>query len=109
MNGRAVALTGGTYGKRFGVNKKLGILFTGSFDYNGLGIDNIQPALDPFSTFAQPFYDDNTIRQYRYYRYRDGGRDGHETAHVCAHHAVRQKTRMNYAQFSTIPLILIGG
>ncbi|MFY9854586.1 MAG: carboxypeptidase regulatory-like domain-containing protein [Terracidiphilus sp.] len=72
MNGRAVALTGGTYGKRFGVNKKLGILFTGSFDYNGLGIDNIQPALDPFSTFAQPFYDDNTIRQYRYYRYRDG-------------------------------------
>jgi predicted Zn-dependent protease len=33
----------------------------------------------------------------------------HETAHVCAHHAVRQMTRMNYAQLGTIPLIFIGG
>ena len=33
----------------------------------------------------------------------------HETAHVCAHHAVREQTRMNYAQLSTIPLIFIGG
>jgi hypothetical protein len=33
----------------------------------------------------------------------------HETAHVCAHHAVREQTRMNYAQLSTIPLIMIGG
>ncbi len=33
----------------------------------------------------------------------------HETAHVCAHHAVREMTRMNYAQLGTIPLIFIGG
>ncbi len=33
----------------------------------------------------------------------------HETAHVCAHHAVREQTRLNYAQFGTIPLIFIGG
>lgn len=33
----------------------------------------------------------------------------HETAHVCAHHAVRQMTRMSYAQFGAVPLILIGG
>jgi len=33
----------------------------------------------------------------------------HETAHVCAHHAVREQTRMNYAQIGTIPLIFIGG
>jgi hypothetical protein len=33
----------------------------------------------------------------------------HEIAHVCAHHAVREQTRMNYAQLSTIPLIFIGG
>jgi predicted Zn-dependent protease len=33
----------------------------------------------------------------------------HETAHVCAHHAVREMTRMNYAQIGTIPLIFIGG
>ena len=31
----------------------------------------------------------------------------HETAHVCAHHAVREQTRMNYAQLSTIPLIMM--
>lgn len=33
----------------------------------------------------------------------------HEIAHVCAHHAVRQQTRLNYMQFGTIPLIFIGG
>ena len=33
----------------------------------------------------------------------------HEIAHVAAHHAARELTRMNYAQFSTIPLMFIGG
>jgi len=33
----------------------------------------------------------------------------HETAHVCAHHAARQMTRMNYAQIGSVPLIFIGG
>jgi predicted Zn-dependent protease len=33
----------------------------------------------------------------------------HEIAHVCAHHAVREQTRMNYAQVGMIPLIFIGG
>jgi predicted Zn-dependent protease len=33
----------------------------------------------------------------------------HETAHVCAHHAVREQTRLNYAQLGTIPLIFMGG
>ncbi len=33
----------------------------------------------------------------------------HETAHVCAHHAVREMTRLNYAQLGAIPLIFIGG
>jgi hypothetical protein len=33
----------------------------------------------------------------------------HETAHVCAHHAVREMTRANYAQLGTIPLIFMGG
>jgi hypothetical protein len=33
----------------------------------------------------------------------------HEVAHVCAHHAVREQTRMNYAQLGTIPLIFMGG
>jgi predicted Zn-dependent protease len=33
----------------------------------------------------------------------------HETAHVCAHHAVREMTRLNYAQLGAIPLVMIGG
>ena len=63
---------GGTIGHRFGRTRKLGILFGGSFDYNGRGIDNWQPAIDPTSTFQKPIYDDNTIREYRYYRNRWG-------------------------------------
>jgi beta-barrel assembly-enhancing protease len=31
----------------------------------------------------------------------------HETAHVCAHHAARQMTKMNYAQIGSIPLIIM--
>jgi TonB-dependent receptor len=72
LNGRDNYGYGGTVGKRFGVNKKLGLLGNAVLDYNGRGIDNIQPALDPLSTFATPFYDDDTIREYRYYRTRFG-------------------------------------
>ncbi len=31
----------------------------------------------------------------------------HETAHVCAHHAARENTRLNYFQISQIPLIIL--
>jgi outer membrane receptor protein involved in Fe transport len=72
LNGRNSYDFGGTSGKRFGASKKFGLLGDAVFDYNGRGIDNIQPALDPLSTFAAPFYDDNTIREYRYYRTRYG-------------------------------------
>jgi beta-barrel assembly-enhancing protease len=33
----------------------------------------------------------------------------HETAHVCAHHAAREMTRLNYAQLGMIPLIMMTG
>ena len=33
----------------------------------------------------------------------------HETAHVCAHHAAREMTRMNYVQIGSIPLIMMTG
>jgi beta-barrel assembly-enhancing protease len=33
----------------------------------------------------------------------------HETAHVCAHHAARELTRMNYAQLGMVPLIIFTG
>ena len=31
----------------------------------------------------------------------------HETAHVCAHHAAREMTRMNYAELASIPLEIV--
>ncbi len=33
----------------------------------------------------------------------------HEVAHVCAHHAAREMTRMNYVQLGSIPLIMMTG
>ncbi|WP_420236076.1 TonB-dependent receptor [Telmatobacter bradus] len=72
LNGRASSETGGNYGQRFGKTKRFGLMLDGSYDYNGRGIDNFQPAIDPLSTFFVPFYDNNTIRDYRYYRYRTG-------------------------------------
>ncbi len=72
LNGRGSYDFGGTAGKRFGATKRFGLVGNATFDYNGRGIDNIQPALDPLSTFATPFYDSNTIREYRYYRTRYG-------------------------------------
>ena len=72
LGGRATEESGGTYGKRFGATHRFGLLLNAAYDYNGRGIDNIQPALDPLSTLGQPFYDNNTIREYRYYRYRYG-------------------------------------
>ena len=42
-NGRGVMQTGGTLGQRFGTQKKLGILIGGTYDYNGRGINDIEP------------------------------------------------------------------
>jgi hypothetical protein len=72
LGGRGNDQFGGTLGHRFGKARKLGILFGGTYDYNGRGIDNLQPAIDPASTFSKPLYTNNTIREYRYYRNRWG-------------------------------------
>jgi len=44
LNGRGVSLFGGTIGKRFGHEKRLGVLFGGTYDWNGRGIDDLEPA-----------------------------------------------------------------
>ncbi len=44
QNGRGMDVFGGTISKRFGKDKRLGIIFGGSFDYNGRGIDDVEPA-----------------------------------------------------------------
>jgi hypothetical protein len=46
-NGRNQYQFSGTAGQRFGREKKLGMLFGGSYDYNARGIDDIEPAYAP--------------------------------------------------------------
>src|SRR5258708_7558074 len=42
-NTRSVYEFGGTAGGRFGVQKRLGVMLSGSYDYNGRGMDDIEP------------------------------------------------------------------
>jgi TonB-dependent receptor len=58
----------GTAGQRFGPDKKLGLLFGGSYDYNARGINDIEPA------YAPPPLVPNTmdLRDYLYDRTRYG-------------------------------------
>jgi TonB-dependent receptor len=69
QNTRYLGLVSGTVGQRFGPNKRFGALFSGSYDYNGRGIDDIEP--NPNDT-AIPTYGSMDIREYRYQRKRYG-------------------------------------
>jgi len=70
INGRDVIQTGGTMGRRFGSNKKFGVLLGGTYDYNGRGIDDIEPVPDTAS--ATPQYLSQDLRNYAYDRTRWG-------------------------------------
>jgi TonB-dependent receptor len=65
----------GVLGKRFGANKKFGALFGWSYDWNGRGIDDVEPvpiATQPDTGPAFASYDGYDQRQYAYYRTRYG-------------------------------------
>jgi TonB-dependent receptor len=44
QNGRWLDSLNGSFGNRFGASKKLGVLFGGSYDWNGRGIDDVEPS-----------------------------------------------------------------
>ena len=75
LNGRGLIETTGTVGQRFGANKRFGALIGGSYDWNGRGIDDIEPVPDlatfPGGTTAR-YFEAADIREYRYYRSRWG-------------------------------------
>ncbi len=71
IGGREVDQLGGTVGKRFLANKKLGVLLGGTYDYNGRGINDIEPVPTPGD--ASPHYDSMDFRDYIYNRSRWGG------------------------------------
>jgi TonB-dependent receptor len=70
LGGRYVGQTSATVGQRFGANKQFGALIGFTYDYNGRGIDDIEPGIDP--SFASPTYDSIDLREYRYQRTRWG-------------------------------------
>src|SRR5215469_15131762 len=75
VNGRGLTETTGTIGERFGSQKRLGLLIGGSYDWNGRGIDDIEPVSDvaSFPNGATAVWKDSQdIREYRYYRSRWG-------------------------------------
>ncbi len=84
INGVHNSQYGVTAGKRFGSAKKLGILFGATYDYNGRGIDDLEPS--PQTTTCSPGncanpganaadfanYSGPGLREYRYDRSRWG-------------------------------------
>jgi TonB-dependent receptor len=75
VNGRFLTEEAGTIGRRFGADKKFGVLIGGSYDWNGRGIDDIEPVPD-IATLANgstvSWKDAMDIREYRYFRTRWG-------------------------------------
>jgi len=75
LGGRNNYQTTATLGKRFGTSKKFGLLGGFSYDYEGRGIDDIEPVPD-IANFDTPqqqrYFDSIDIREYRYYRSRWG-------------------------------------
>jgi TonB-dependent receptor len=75
IHGRGLTEDSGTIGYRFGPNKKFGALIGGSYDWNGRGIDDIEPVSDiaTLSNGQQVSWKDGMdIRQYEYFRSRWG-------------------------------------
>jgi len=72
LGGRGLVETTGTVGQRFGANKRFGLLIGGSYDWNGRGIDDIEPVPDINQTTGQRWFTQTDIREYRYYRSRWG-------------------------------------
>jgi TonB-dependent receptor len=70
LGGRGVDQFGGTLGQRFGAKKQLGVLFGGTYDWNGRGIHDIEPV--PTASSLTPHYDSMDQRDYMYYRTRWG-------------------------------------
>jgi TonB-dependent receptor len=64
LNGRYSHVFDGTVGQRFGKDKKLGVIFSGSYDYNDRGINDVEPG--PAVLGAED------LREYAYNRTRFG-------------------------------------
>jgi TonB-dependent receptor len=76
QNGYGRGGLSGTFGQRFGVNKKFGFLLNGTFDKTNRGIDDLEPGqttgVDPATGRNVAFSNTEDRRSYNYYRTRYG-------------------------------------
>jgi TonB-dependent receptor len=68
--GRGLTEMTGTVGRRFGAQKRFGALIGGSYDWNGRGIDDIEPVPDVNTATNTRTFETMDVRQYVYYRSR---------------------------------------
>jgi TonB-dependent receptor len=74
IGGRWLDAFNGTYGQRFGKRKQWGFLLGGSYDWNGRGINDLEPlpGVVNFNGTNYPFFSTADLRTYKYYRTRYG-------------------------------------
>jgi TonB-dependent receptor len=73
-NTRYIGKVDTTAGMRFGAQKRWGVIAGAEYDYNGRGINDIEPDPQPNPDGSTtPYYDKITLRDYRYARLRWGG------------------------------------
>ncbi len=70
QRGRGNTTETATLGRRFGASKKFGVIAGGSFDWEGRGIDDIEPSPDENS--GSTWFDGMSLREYQYFRSRYG-------------------------------------
>ena len=75
INGRGLTEETGSIGERFGPGKRFGAIIGGSYDWNGRGIDDIEPIPDVATLSdgtTQNWKTGMDLRQYQYFRTRWG-------------------------------------
>ncbi|HZP07296.1 MAG TPA: TonB-dependent receptor [Terracidiphilus sp.] len=70
IHGRGNTTETATFGRRFGASKKFGLIVGGSYDWEGRGIDDIEPV--PDTNGSQTWFDGMDLREYQYFRSRYG-------------------------------------
>jgi len=70
IGGRGASQFNTTLGRRFGPDQRFGLLLGATYDWNGRGINDIEPS--PTVTSLTPHYDSIDLRDYMYYRTRWG-------------------------------------
>jgi TonB-dependent receptor len=70
QGGRGNTTETATWGRRFGATKKFGFIIGGSYDWEGRGIDDLEPT--PDQNNGQTWFDGAQIREYQYFRPRYG-------------------------------------